>query len=183
MDGRTAMAAMMLAATAGATLGACGVGGPTRVIGTDRLTDDLTDDVVAEYGVEAKDVRCPDEVGVDEGETFTCEVDLDGGTLTYLVTQVDDQGQLRFEPRQAVVPPQRAAARIANHYIDVVGKNVDVFCGQREVEVRVIEPGASFVCRVVDRQGSTDGAVVSVTDLTGEFTFEVRPGDASGAEY
>jgi len=163
--------------------GACGVGGPARVIGTERLRADLTDAVVEDYGVEALDIRCPDEVEAAEGRSFTCDVSVNKGSLTYAVTQTDADGSLSFSATDAVVHADAPLDPIVAHYNDQVGKNVDVFCGQGEIEVWVVAPGESFVCRVVDRQGVTDGAVVTVTDLQGEFTFEIRPGDVSGAEY
>lgn len=155
--------------------------GPSKVIGTERLIADITDDVVNEHGVEAQEVKCPDSVGVDEGSTFRCSVRLAGGTLHYEVTQIDDQGQLSFEPVEAVVNPTLAAARVAEHYVANVGKTVDVDCRQDDLEVRVVPVGGSFVCRATDRGGAVDGVVVTATSADGEFTFEVRAGDASGA--
>lgn len=166
-----------------AIAGACGLGGPARVIGTERLQNDLTDAVSEDYGVEALEVTCPEEVEAAAGTTFTCEVEVNKGSLSYEVTQTDADGSLTFSATEAVVPAEVPAAQIVAHYNEQVGKNVEVFCGQREIEVRVAAPGESFVCRVVDRQGATDGAVVTVTDLDGAFTFEIRPGDAAGAEY
>lgn len=163
--------------------GACGLGGPARVIGTERLQSDLTDAVVEDYGVEALDVRCPEEVEATEGQTFTCEVTVDRGSVTYEVTQTDDHGTLAFSATDAVVAAGAPVEPIVAHYNEQVGKNVEVFCGQGEIEVRVVPPGESFVCRVVDRQGVIDGAVVTVNDLQGGFTFEILPGDASGAEF
>ena len=162
---------------------ACGLGGSARVIGTERLRADLTDAVVEDYGVEALDISCPEEVEAAEGRSFTCDVSVNKGSLTYAVTQTDADGSLSFSATDAVVHADAPLDPIVAHYNDQVGKNVDVFCGQGEIEVWVVAPGESFVCRVVDRQGVTDGAVVTVSDLQGEFTFEIRPGDVSGAEY
>lgn len=172
----------LTAAAALATSG-CNAGGAARTLGSDSLVDALTDDVVAHYGAEAQDVQCPTGLAVKEGSTFECTVAVDGGTVTYRITQVDGDGQLAFEPLQAVLDPARPAARIAIHYVEVIGKSVDVFCGQRELAVRVVEVGGTFVCRVADRQGREDGVVVTVNDLEGSFSFEVVPGDTTGADF
>lgn len=164
-------------------LAGCSAGGPARTLGTEKLESALTDDVVAEFGAEAQSVECPSSVAAGAGRQFECDVALDGGTVTYRVTQLDADGQLAFEPLHAVLDPARPAARISLHYVENVGKNVDVHCGQADLAVRVVEPGGTFVCRVVDRQGNVDGAVVTVTDIEGSFSFEIRPGDASGAEF
>ena len=74
------------------------------------LADDYATDGVA-------DVRCPQNVQVTTGATFTCDATIDGDPVTIPITVTDDRGayQVGGRPERAPGPPawrRRAARRV-----------------------------------------------------------------------
>ena len=86
----------ILAATALLGLAACG----SETIDADDLETQLTEQLSADVGVPADDVSvsCPDDVEVEQGRQFDCELTAPNGeTATVEVTLTDDEGGFEAE--------------------------------------------------------------------------------------
>ena len=71
-----------------------------RTLNVDKVEEAITENVSSESNgrITASSVDCPDEVPIEAGGTFECEVTSEDGKKTkYTVTQTDDQGNARFE--------------------------------------------------------------------------------------
>ncbi len=66
----------------------------------DNLETGISDQVKKDTGAKEVKVTCPDEVEAKAGGTFECDVDADGNTATFLITQKDDNGNVRWEVKQ-----------------------------------------------------------------------------------
>ncbi len=86
----------LLAVAAAAALTGCSV----SIGGSDLDTSELETEIEEELGAQGvpdSAVDCPDDVEVEEGDEFTCTATApDGSTATILVTQTDDDGNVRW---------------------------------------------------------------------------------------
>jgi hypothetical protein len=73
------------------------VGGddPT-ILNTEKVEQAIEDSSLAQRGARA-DVVCPDGVHQKEGLEFNCTAAADGGSTRFVVTQLDDAGQVHYE--------------------------------------------------------------------------------------
>lgn len=99
------LAAVAATAALGATLTACG----TKTIDSGELEGELRDQLSADAGVdpEGVSVSCPEDVEVEEGKTFECELTAPNGDKVRVdVKLTDDDGSF-----EAVVPQQQFEER------------------------------------------------------------------------
>jgi hypothetical protein len=85
-----------LPATTAATTGATGPTGEGGATGEDGATGsgDAVEEALTEAGFGIASVDCPDDVPLEEGDTFDCEFTMDsgeGGTLSINVDTADDK--------------------------------------------------------------------------------------------
>jgi hypothetical protein len=76
----------------------------TKTLDTDGLEGKLKRQVARETGLTILAVDCPSDVAVEAGGTFECTAEEESGpTLTILVTQSDDKGNVAWEVADATV--------------------------------------------------------------------------------
>jgi len=93
--GRSAIGALAVVAIVGASAG-CSVS-----IGGSSIDTDKLEETIADAEEETRDFRpevvCPDDVDAEEGDEFTCTATApDGTSAEILVTQTDDEGNVRW---------------------------------------------------------------------------------------
>lgn len=164
MKRRRSAAALGLAAL----LGACGA---AKTISTEQLVSDITTAMQDDYGLEAQAVTCPPSVEVQEGDSFDCEVMLDGGVLTITVVQTDAEGTLRFVAADAVVYLADVVDRIQRQFEQQRGRRVTVECGDGEVFVGQADD--AFECTLRDRAGASATMTVTVLGPKGDVSFDL----------
>lgn len=161
-------AAAVVAALALGWVPACGEPASLDVDGAEgRIASQLA----TTYEVDVADVRCPDEVRVERGATFTCDVELGGAEVAVEVRQVDDEGGLEVEPTDAVLVTVRVEADIVEVLADRFSRpDATVTCDGPDV--RVEPAGATFACTAVD--GDEERTVeVRVRDARGALTYSL----------
>lgn len=76
-------------------LGAAGCGDDALVIDGAQLEEEIRSQLDAD-GVEAADVSCPAARPVEEGDTFTCGVSIEGRQHLVEVEQTSDEGDVEW---------------------------------------------------------------------------------------
>lgn len=145
-----------------------------------RVEDFLRDNAQAPALIESVD--CPDDVRIDEGDTFECRVHTKGGGLEAVtIKQVDDG---RVEPlafRQVRLPRGRD--------LKIIPENVEALIRARAPEPELIvsidcpaevaiEEGSRFRCLVRFADGSEDRITIVQRDDLGnvEIARDAKPG-------
>ena len=120
-------------------------------------------------------VTCPDDVAVDPGGEFVCQVAVAGAEPVELDLVVGADGTV--ELRRAVIPTQAAEAYLADELAGPAEGPVTAECGS--APLLVADVGDDLRCEVVR---SSDGAVhaVTVTVLALDGTVRYRV-EAAGA--
>lgn len=93
--------ALALAALAGLALAACG----SETVDADDLANQIRDQMSEQAGVDPEQVKveCPDDIKVEQGRTFECDLTAPNGDPVIVeVTLTDDEGTY-----EAVVPPEQ----------------------------------------------------------------------------
>lgn len=149
--------------------------GGSDTLDLDRAEDEITASLQTEHaGVSVERVSCPDDVKVEAGAEFTCTTNVAGQPLDIVVTQEDDEGNVRFAKAQAVIPVTGAEEFIVDEYRKQ-GTVVTTFCAEEDQEVIVAEPGSTIECLVVPETGDGTTAVVTVTDVQGNVEIDFSP--------
>lgn len=61
----------------------------------DKLKDEISEGIESQTGESVSSIDCPESRDVEEGDTFTCDVELGGGeSVTVEVEQTDDEGNV-----------------------------------------------------------------------------------------
>lgn len=143
--------------------------GRPAVLDVDRAEARIQTSLTETFDVEVASVRCPDEVEVEEGASFSCDARLSDATLEVTVRQTDDEGALSVEPTRAVLVTERVEADIAEVLDDRFSRDdVDVSCpgGPQRLE----EPEATFTCTAIDGDERKE-VEVKVRDAQGALTY------------
>jgi hypothetical protein len=86
----------LLVATAAVSLAACG---DEALLDTKEAERTIAERLAEASGQEVT-VSCPDDVPIEQGNTFDCDAEADGREVTVRVRQVDDDGRVRFRVLQ-----------------------------------------------------------------------------------
>jgi hypothetical protein len=93
--------ALALTAVAGLAVAACG----GKTVNSEELADQIREQMSAQAGVDPDQVKveCPDDIEVEEGRKFECDLTAPNGDPVIVeVTLVDEEGTY-----EAVVPPEQ----------------------------------------------------------------------------
>jgi len=151
-------------------LAACG----TETVDDEQVEDFLRENAQAPALIDSVD--CPDDVEIDEGDTFDCEVNTKGGGLEVVtMRQVEDEGVERESVRQVRLPegdvkiiPENVEALIRGQAADPE-RIVSVDC-PAGIE---IEKGRRFRCVVRFDDGSEQNVTIVQRDDVGNV--EILP--------
>jgi hypothetical protein len=118
------------------------------------------------------EVRCPDDVEVEEGAGFLCTAGVGEERVEVDVRQTDGEGTLEVAARAAILSTPRIEADIATTLADRFERDdVEVTCDGPEV--RIEEPDATFACEAVDGD-ETKEVEVRVSDARGALAYTLR---------
>jgi hypothetical protein len=146
-----------------------GCGGAGRVDTRDVERALMADFVVVEdVAIEA--AECPNQVDRGTGGSFVCNVQIDGQDLPVRVSQIDEDGTVRFEQQRMVFESSRVAAQVASEVGREAGQLVTASCG--ESVLIVVDVDDEVRCVVVDENG---GRLVVVARLGDEGVLSVQP--------
>lgn len=171
------------------TLAACG--GGTETLDAAELEDQVTEEVERELDVEVDSVECPEDIEVDEGDTFECTAELeDGEEIEVEVEQLGD-GDVRITveaPEPEGLTFTRAEIEETIPFIlaeqDEDLEDVIADCSDAMDEEFEAEDGETFICGVGGLT-SGSGAAVEVTIDSSEpdgFTVELIEGSGVPSE-
>ena len=151
-------------------LGACSASvsvGGSNTLDTAKLKKAIRTEVDDKLPIRIGQVTCPEDVKVDEGDIFSCEVAIDDDSLEIEVEQTDDEGNVDFRAVEAVIDVDQATEFVEGFASDQLGTSISANCG--ETRVLILEPGQTFQCNVTD--GTKMGtATVTVKDVDGNVS-------------
>ena len=162
-------------AAIGVAVGALLLTGCSNSLDGDKLIDLIEGDLADDLGAPITDVECPEVSDPSEGDTFECDVQIDGqpGTVTGTVTDADD-GTVSVVVADTVLGVEALEGFISEDLAanPQVGE-VDIDCG--DTTVIVTEPDATFECAASDAAGGEGVVVVTVLDAEGAVSYELNP--------
>ena len=132
----------------------------------ERLTEE-------EAGIAPTGVRCPDDVAIESGATFTCTANLDGQSISYTVRQTDDEGNVRIDSTSSFVLVGAVEESLRQQVGEDVGVEVLVTCDTDGRQVLVDGAGIPIPCTVTNATDPTDSAeVTAIVDDEGTVAWE-----------
>lgn len=100
MPTRLALTALIAAGTF--LLSACEFSVGSDGLDIDKLEDEISEGIESQTGESVSSIDCPESRDVEEGDTFTCDVELVGGeSVTVEVEQTDDEGNVVWAVQEA----------------------------------------------------------------------------------
>lgn len=157
--------------TALAILATAACGAP-RTLDIDESEASIRRSLARSYRLDVTAVRCPEEVEVDEGATFSCHASVQGVRVRVRVRQTDGEGRLAVEPTRAVIVTRALVADVTRVLADRFERDdARVMCGGPPV--RAVAPGGVIRCSAVD--GAERKRIdVRVRDVAGTLTYTLR---------
>jgi hypothetical protein len=113
-------------------------------------------------------VRCPEDVPLEKGNSFTCTATGPDETFDIVVTQTDSEGSVSAARKSLNMPA--IEKQIADSLEQLGGINIEVACPD-SVEVG---EGKTFECLATSKRGELI-FVVTQTDDFGTVTFRPKP--------
>lgn len=140
----------------------------------DRVSSKVRSSLASTFDLPVTAPRCPDQVDVEKGRSFTCRVRIADIPLSVEVTQRDTDGNLRIQPTAAVLDMDAVRRELTVAITaQLESGKVEVDCG--EDEVKVVPPGDTFDCSATD--GAVERAVTArVRDRGGSLTYSIDEG-------
>lgn len=155
-----------------------GVGGVLGVACSNEIDDSKLEDSIMEQAEEAfegydiGEVDCPEDVKLEEGDQFDCDLEIEDATVTIEVTQEDDDGNVTIEQAEAVLDVERIVDVVTAGIAEQTGVEVTVDCG--DDALLALEPGEDFECQADAVDGSESTTVnVHVVDVDGNIEWEL----------
>lgn len=154
---------------------------------TDELPMELVqasirEDVARHFGLEVDRVECPPAPrAVAAGDRFECTARTGGGaTVPVVVTQIDAEGQLRFElgEIEGVLVRERLAAEIRAGLVAQTRVEAAVDCGAGLDDTA---PGESLECFATDAEGRRAAVRVEVRNRAGAVSWSLGDWDPAVA--
>ena len=148
--------------------------------GTEKVDDEKVEDFLRENAgapTLIESVDCPDDVEIDEGDTFDCEVHTEGDGLEVVtMRQIEDDRVVPVGNRQVRLPEGRE--------LTIIPENVEALIRSRAEEAdRIVsvdcpagielEKGRTFRCVVRFDDGSEEKIAVVQRDARGNV--EIKP--------
>jgi hypothetical protein len=162
-----------LAALAGCgALGGCGAQAAGSTIDATKLNNQISTGLAQRFGIAAPPVRCPPAEANRRGTTFRCSAAVDGQALTIAAAVNDDQGNVDWQPSDALISTPRTVAAIDRQFSDQLGAPVTADCGPRPLSVVAV--GATITCAATVN-GSSRRVTVTARDLAGNVDLSLDP--------
>ncbi|MDQ6838050.1 MAG: DUF4333 domain-containing protein, partial [Actinomycetota bacterium] len=159
-------------ALAGGGLVGCGGQSAGATIDAARLNDQISTGLAKQVGIPAPQVRCPQGQANRQGRTFRCSTTVDGQALVITAAVSDTQGNVRWQPSDALVSTPRAVTAIERQFTTQLHSSVTADCGHHAVTVVAV--GASITCGAAVN-GTARQVTVTARDLAGNVDLSLAP--------
>ncbi|MCH9814843.1 MAG: DUF4333 domain-containing protein [Actinomycetia bacterium] len=164
------------AMAAALALSACSVSVGSTNLDVDKAESEIASGIQEQTGLTVT-VSCPDDVPIQAGGTFGCDVtDSSGGNGTVIVTQRDDEGNITWElerggtlPTGSQLDTTKVEEEITSGLAEQSNIDAVVTCPTNVA----IEANTSFNCTATDNNGDSADVKVTMTDDKGNITWEV----------
>lgn len=141
----------------------------TAKVSTSQLEKQVEQEFAAQTDIAVQSVTCPQEVEIEAGRAFNCELETaDGKTLPLDVTQ-QPQGKVTWVPNETLVDLEQIE-RLIQQDFQKLDSRVIADCGG---QYRIAVQGDQFLCSVQDAQGETGRINVTVTDTQGNIDWQL----------
>lgn len=149
------------------------VAGCSSEIDDSKLEDGIMEQAEEAFeGYEIGEVDCPEDVKLEEGDRFDCELEIEDATVTIEVTQEDDEGSVSIEQVEAVIDVAKVVDVVTAGIAEQTGVEVSVDCGDDTIVA--VEPGDDFECQAEAVDGSESATVnVHVVDVDGNIEWQI----------
>lgn len=146
-------------------------------LNTGKLSDEISADIEEALPGVQVDVQCPGDIPLAAGTSFVCDATVAGQTLTFSITQTDDEGNVDSDPEQAVLVLSKINDQVAPQLSEQLGGQWQVNCDPPGAQegVYVVPPGATFECTF----SGTGQNGTEVVDQPMEITVEDTAGNVS----
>jgi hypothetical protein len=148
----------------------CGI--THRTFDARSIEREIAGQVATRYSIPAPPVTCPSGVRDATGQTFVCQVTIDGQVLEVKGT-VTKGGQFTPAPQQAIIVVSQTTDRLAQDIGTRFHTTAHVDCGSRTL--LVVPVGQTFACTVTFPGQPPRPVTVKVVDLNGDFGYTVAP--------
>lgn len=144
------------------------------------LTTQISDKLTSVVPGSTVKVNCPTDVTPSPGTTFDCEATVNGQSVTMVVTPKDDQGNVSFANKQALILLDKAQTSIAAEVTKQVPGKWAIACDPTGASggLYVADPGATFDCTITGTtaqgQAQKGTLVVTVKDSDGNVEWKVK---------
>jgi hypothetical protein len=164
-------AVVAAAIVAGAVAG-CGAQAAGATIDTAKLNTQISSGLATRLAIPAPPVRCPGGEANRPGTTFRCSTTVDGQPLAITAAVSDGQGNVHWQPSDALISTPKAAAAIDRQFGAQLRSSVTADCGRHALAVVAI--GASITCAATVN-GSARQVTVTARDLAGNVDLSLDP--------
>ena len=115
---------------------------------TSKLQNELTADIKEALPGIPVSVQCPSDIPMAAETSFTCDATVAGQSLTFDITQTDNEGNVDSEPEQAVLLMSKIDEQVAPQLSEQLGGQWQVTCNPPDSQdgVLVAPLGATFEC-------------------------------------
>lgn len=137
-----------------------------------KLNSQISTGLAQRLSIPAPPVRCPAGQANRKGTTFRCSTTIDGQALAITAAVSDDQGNVHWQPSDALISTPRAAAAIDRQFGTQLQVPITATCGEHPLAVVAV--GGSITCAATVG-GSTRQVTVTARDLAGNVDLSLDP--------
>ncbi|MDQ2728199.1 MAG: DUF4333 domain-containing protein [Actinomycetota bacterium] len=150
----------------------CGGHGAGATIDAVKLNNQISTGLATRLAIPAPAVRCPGGQANHQGTTFRCSTTIDGQALAITAAVSDGQGDVHWQPSDALISTPETAAAIERQFGAQLHSSITADCGRHHLSVVAI--GASITCATTVN-GSARQVTVTARDLAGNVDLSLDP--------
>ncbi len=124
-----------------------------------------------DHKLEAKEIHCPDDQKMVNGNSFECTCEVHGTQIPVSVKVTDaETGEVQWEPKYTTLTGEQAAEEIRANP-NFAGHDLEVTCSDA---VLVSIPDSKWTCEIIDKNDGNKPYVSTVTFTDGEGTHNIE---------
>ena len=155
-----------------AGLAGCGAQAAGATIDATKLDTQISTGLASRLTIPAPPVQCPPGEADRQGTTFRCSTTVDGQPLAITAAVSDGQGNVHWQPSDALISTPRAAAAIDRQFGAQLRTPVTADCGPHALAVVALRASISCAATV---DGSARHVTVTARDLAGNVDLSLDP--------
>lgn len=169
--GALAVRAVVAGGVALSALAGCGARS-AATIDAAKLNNQISTGLAQRLDIPAPPVHCPASQANRQGTTFRCSTTVDGQALGITAGVSDSQGNVHWQPRDALISAPRTAAAIDRQFGAQLHSPITSDCGRNRLSVVAV--GASITCEATV-SGAARQVTVTALDLAGNVDLSLAP--------